>query len=162
MENVRNHSCHDVDNRDIGDNPDENNRARQQDISCVGNIYSCNVFIILLFTGVIIMTAEEYINEAKSVHGAAAEIARTVTGMVFPEFSSEPMTVKDASDLTGLTQTAIRAGILNGWLPIGVAVRDGKQVSGNSEGKANFIIFPRKVWEVTGHIWRGKHESEND
>lgn len=108
------------------------------------------------------MTAEEYINEAKSVHGAAAEIARTVAGMVFPEFSSEPMTVKDASDLTGLTQTAIRAGILNGWLPIGVAVRDGKQVSGNSEGKANFIIFPRKVWEVTGHIWRGKHESEND
>lgn len=102
------------------------------------------------------MTAEEYINEAKSVHGAAAEIARTVVGMAFPEFSSEPMTIKDASDLTGLTQTAIRAGILNGWLPIGVAVRDGKQISGNSGGKANFIIFPRKVWEVTGHIWKGK------
>ena len=101
------------------------------------------------------MTAEEYINEAKSVHGAAAEIARTVVGMAFPEFSSEPMTIKDASDLTGLTQTAIRAGILNGWLPIGVAVRDWKQVNDNS-GKNNFIIFPRKVWEVTGHIWKGK------
>lgn len=104
---------------------------------------------------VIIMTAEEYINEARSAHGEANEIARKITGMVYPEFSSDPMTVKDASDLTGLTQTAIRAGILNGWLPIGVAVRDGKQVNDNS-GKNNFIIFPRKVWEVTGHIWKGK------
>ena len=107
------------------------------------------------------MTAEEYITEAKTTHGAAAEIARTMAGMVFPEFSSDPMTVKDTSDLTGLTQTAIRAGILNGWLPIGVAVRDGKKVTGDSGERANFIIFPRKVWEVTGHIWRGKHESKD-
>ncbi len=66
------------------------------------------------------------------------------------------MTVKDASDLTGLTQTAIRTGILNGWLPIGVAVRDGKQISGKAGERTNFIIFPRKVWELTGHVWKGK------
>lgn len=53
VDDVRDHSCHDVDNRDIGDNPDENNRARQQDISCVGNIYSCDILIVLLFTEVI-------------------------------------------------------------------------------------------------------------
>lgn len=107
------------------------------------------------------MTAEQYIESAVSAHGAAQEVARNIAGIIYPEFSSEPMTVKDASDLTGLTQSAIRAGILNGWLPIGVAVRDGKQISGKAGDRANFIIFPRKVWELTGHVWRGK-ESERD
>lgn len=50
VDDVRDHSCHDVDNRDIGDSSDENNRARQQDISCVGNIYPYSVFVILSFT----------------------------------------------------------------------------------------------------------------
>ena len=102
------------------------------------------------------MTAEQYIENAVSVHGAAQEVVRNIAGIIYPEFSSEPMTVKDASDLTGLTQSAIRAGILNGWLPIGVAVRDGKQISGKAGDRANFIIFPRKVWELTGHVWKGK------
>lgn len=104
------------------------------------------------------MTAEQYIENAVSIHGAAAEVARNIAGIIYPEFSSEPMTVKDAAELTGLTQPAIRAGILNGWLPIGVAIRDGKQISGSSGDRVNFIIYPRKVWEVTGHIWRGKEK----
>ena len=104
------------------------------------------------------MTAEQYIESAVSAHGAAQEVARNIAGIIYPEFSSEPMTVKDASDLTGLTQSAIRAGILNGWLPIG------KQISGTAGDRANFIIFPRKVWELTGHVWRGREKlkcSEN-
>ena len=102
------------------------------------------------------MDVKEYIQRASEVHDFALEVARAMTGIQqMPEFSSEEMTVADASKLTGLPETSIRAGILYGWLPIGVATKNGKPVHGNTEGRLNFYIFPRKVWEVTGHIWRG-------
>ena len=106
------------------------------------------------------MDVKEYIQQASEVHGFALEVARVMTGIQqMPEFSSEEMTIADASKLTGLPETSIRAGILYGWLPIGVATKNGKQVHGNADGRLNFYIFPRKVWEVTGHVWRGKENA---
>lgn len=104
------------------------------------------------------MDAKEYIQKNAEVHEFAIEVARTMAGIQVPEFSSEGMSVSDASKLIGLPTTSIRAGILYGWLPIGVAIQDNKEVHGHTDGRVNFIIYPRKVWEVTGHVWRGREK----
>ena len=101
--------------------------------------------------------AEEYIDKTAQVHQFAEEVARIISGIPqIPEFSSENMTVADASQLIGLPATAIRAGIVYGWLPIGVAVQNNKPAKSLSSGRITYIISPRKVYEVTGHVWKGK------
>lgn len=106
------------------------------------------------------MTPEEvrtYVKESAEVHEFAAEVARIISGIPqMPEFSSEILTVADASQLIGLPITAIRAGIVYGWLPIGVAIQNNKPVKSLSGSRITYIISPRKVYEVTGHIWKGK------
>lgn len=100
---------------------------------------------------------EEYIDKTAQVHQFAEEVARIISGIPqIPEFSSENMTVADASQLIGLPATAIRAGIVYGWLPIGVAVQNNKPAKSLSGGRITYIISPRKVYEVTGHVWKGK------
>lgn len=103
------------------------------------------------------MTAEEYIENATSTREMLATMVRELSSTKVPEFSSEPMTIEDVSNLTGIPETSVRAGILYGWLPIGVAVHNGQQVKGPCKGRVSFIIYPKKLWEVTGHIWRGKN-----
>lgn len=108
------------------------------------------------------MTQEEvrtYIKESAEVHEFAAEVARIISGMPqMSEFSSESMSVSDASRLIGLPVTAIRAGIVYGWLPIGVAVQNNKPAKSFSGGRITYIISPRKVYEATGHVWKGKED----
>ena len=85
------------------------------------------------------MTPEEvnlYVKENAEVHQFAAEVARIISGIPqMPEFSSE---------------------IVYGWLPIGVAVQNNKPAKSLSGGRITYIISPRKVYEVTGHVWKGK------
>ena len=106
------------------------------------------------------MTPEEvrvYVKKSAEVHQFAAEVARIVSGIPqMPEFSSETITVADASQLIGLPVTAIRAGIVYGWLPIGVAIQNNKPAKSLSGSRITYIISRRKVYEVTGHVWRGK------
>lgn len=100
---------------------------------------------------------DTYIKENAEIHQFAEEVARIISGIPqMPEFSSENMTVSDASQLIGLPVTAIRAGIVYGWLPIGVAVQNNKPTKSLSGGRITYIISPRKVYEVTGHVWKGK------
>ena len=100
---------------------------------------------------------DTYIKENAEVHQFAAEVARIVSGIPqMPEFSSENMSVSDASQLIGLPATSIRAGIVYGWLPIGVAIQNNKPAKNLSGGRITYIISPRKVYEVTGHVWKGK------
>ena len=100
---------------------------------------------------------EEYIEKSAQVHQFAEEVARIISGIPqMPEFSSESMGVSDASQLIGLPVTSIRAGIVYGWLPIGVAVQNNKPAKSLSGGRITYIISPRKVYEVTGHVWKGK------
>ena len=100
---------------------------------------------------------DTYIKENAEVHQFAAEVARIISGIPqMPEFSSETLTVADASQLIGLPITAIRAGIVYGWLPIGIAIQNNKPAKNLSSGRITYIISPRKVYEVTGHIWKGK------
>lgn len=100
---------------------------------------------------------DTYIKENAEVHQFAAEIARIISGIPqMPEFSSESMSVSDASKLIGLPVTSIRAGIVYGWLPIGTAIQNNKPAKNLSGGRITYIISPRKVYEVTGHVWKGK------
>ena len=100
---------------------------------------------------------EEYIEKSAQVHQFAEEVARIISGIPqMPEFSSESMSVSDASQLIGLPVTAIRAGIVYGWLPIGTAIQNNKPAKSLSGGRITYIISPRKVYEVTGHVWKGK------
>lgn len=100
---------------------------------------------------------EEYIEKSAQVHQFAEEVARIISGIPqMPEFSSESMSVSDASQLIGLPATSIRAGIVYGWLPIGTAIQNNKPAKSLSGGRITYIISPRKVYEVTGHVWKGK------
>jgi hypothetical protein len=56
----------------------------------------------------------------------------------------------------------VRAGIVSGWLPIGVATRNGKPVTdvsqiGSKYGRINFYVSPKKLYEDTGYLWRGEN-----
>lgn len=99
---------------------------------------------------------ENYVKQTAEIHQFASEVARIVSGSQMPEFASENMSVADASKLIGLPVTAIRAGIVYRWLPIGMAIHNNKPAKSLSEGRITYIISPRKVWEVTGHVWKGK------
>lgn len=100
---------------------------------------------------------DNYVEQNAQVHQFAAEVARIISGIPqMPEFSSENMTVADASQLIGLPVTSIRAGIVYGWLPIGTAIQNNKPAKSLSGGRITYIISPRKVYEVTGHVWKGK------
>ena len=100
---------------------------------------------------------DTYVKENAEVHQFAAEVARIKSGIPqMPEISSESMSVSDASKLIGLPVTSIRAGIVYGWLPIGTAIQNNKPAKSLSGGRITYIISPRKVYEVTGHVWKGK------
>ncbi len=53
----------------------------------------------------------------------------------------------------------VRAGIISGWLPIGVATRNGKQINNIDEidskkGRINYYISPSKLYEETGFMYK--------
>ncbi|MCD7860975.1 MAG: hypothetical protein LUG25_03580 [Oscillospiraceae bacterium] len=77
--------------------------------------------------------------------------------MIFPE-GSVPVTV--AARVYGKDASWVRAGIISGWLPIGKATRNGEQVTrmdevGIQQGRINFYISPKRLWEETGYVWKG-------
>lgn len=107
------------------------------------------------------MTPEEgnlYVKENAEVHQFAAEVARIISGIPqMPEFSNERLTVSDVSKMTGIPTPSVRAGIIYGWLPIGTAYRGNKVIHDRKgSGRIEFVISPRKLWEETGYVWRGK------
>ena len=69
--------------------------------------------------------------------------------------------VVEAARVLGKEPQWVRAGIIAGWLPIGVATRNGEQVTEidqmNSRlGRINFYISPKKLYEFCGYIWEGR------
>ena len=76
-------------------------------------------------------------------------------------FGMGSVPVSVAAKVYGKDATWIRAGIISGWLPIGVATRDGKKITTIEEinskyERINFYISPKKLYEETGYIWEGK------
>lgn len=71
-----------------------------------------------------------------------------------------------AAKVYGKDPTWIRAGIISGYLPIGIATRNGKQIRSVSEisskkGKINYQISPKRLYEETGFLWR-KEDVQNE
>ena len=65
-------------------------------------------------------------------------------------FGMGSVPVSVAAKVYGKDATWIRAGIISGWLPIGVATRDGKKITTIEEinskyGRINFYISPKKL-----------------
>jgi hypothetical protein len=57
----------------------------------------------------------------------------------------------------------IRAGLIAGWLPIGTATRNGKQVldvqdMDSRRGRINYYISPKRLYEETGYVWKGERK----
>ncbi len=71
------------------------------------------------------------------------------------EFKIGSVPVTLAAKVFGKDASWVRAGIIEGWLPIGKATRNGKLVTSLDDmktewGKINYYISPRKLYEETG------------
>lgn len=72
--------------------------------------------------------------------------------------------VKIAAKVYGKDPSWIRAGILEGWLPIGIATRNRRQVVygvdeiDGRKGRINYYISPKKLYEQTGYDWKGEKD----
>lgn len=69
--------------------------------------------------------------------------------------------VRIVAKVYGKDASWVRAGIISGYLPIGVATRAGQPVTSISEvnsrkGRINFYISPKKLYEETGYLWKGE------
>ena len=72
---------------------------------------------------------------------------------------SVPVSV--AARVYGKDPSWVRAGIISGYLNIGVATRDGVQVHNVNDidsrsGKINYYISPLKLYNETGYEWKGE------
>lgn len=65
-----------------------------------------------------------------------------------------------AAKVYGKDACWVRAGIITGYLPIGTATRNGKQITNLNQmdskfGRINYYISPNKLYEHTGYLWEG-------
>lgn len=83
--------------------------------------------------------------------------------MVMPELGAGSVPVAVAARVYGKDSSWVRAGIVAGWLPIGLATRNGQRITDISEmdsrkGRLNFYISPKALYEQTGYIWKGERK----
>ena len=76
------------------------------------------------------------------------------------KFAIGSVPIAIAAKVYGKDPAWVRAGIIKGWLPIGVATRDGEKITNIDQmdskyGKINYYISPRKLYEETGFVWEG-------
>ena len=80
-------------------------------------------------------------------------------------FASGSVPVSVAAKVYGKDPSWVRAGIILGWLPIGIATKNGKPVTSLScgDGRTNYYISPKRLYEETGYLWtgRGGHGDHN-
>ena len=75
-------------------------------------------------------------------------------------FKEGSVPISVVAKVYGKDPTWVRAGIIAGWLPIGVATRDGQQVVNvedisSKKGRINFYVSPKKLYEETGYLYGG-------
>lgn len=82
-----------------------------------------------------------------------------------PDISFPPgsVPVRVAARALGKDCSYVRAGIIAGWLPIGKAIRDSKEILDVQEmdsrkGRISYYISPKLLYEQTGFIWKGERE----
>lgn len=101
----------------------------------------------------------EQLHDAQQI---AEHVYRLLIGSTqnIPEFVPGSVPINVAARVYGKDSNWIRAGIISGWLPIGRATRNGQLVTDikdmdSREGRINYWISPRRLWEDTGYIWDG-------
>lgn len=80
-----------------------------------------------------------------------------------PKFGKGDVPIQVVANVYGKDATWVRAGIISGWLPIGVATRRGQLIKDVSQmdsryGKINYFVSPLKLWKDTGYVWRGEDD----
>lgn len=65
-----------------------------------------------------------------------------------------------AAKVYGKDANWIRAGIITGYLKIGIATRNGEQITSIAQmdsryGRINYYISPQRLFEETGFQWKG-------
>lgn len=78
-------------------------------------------------------------------------------------FTKGSVPVKVAARIYKKDPCWVRAGIICGWLPIGIATRRGKQITSiddmdSRKGRINYYISPKKLYDDTGYVWEGEQE----
>lgn len=76
-------------------------------------------------------------------------------------FKEGSVPISIVAKVYGKDPTWVRAGIIAGWLPIGVATRNGQQVVSvedisSKKGRINFYVSPKKLYEETGYLYGGE------
>ena len=76
-------------------------------------------------------------------------------------YSSGSVPIAVVARVYGKDASWIRAGVISGYLTIGVATRGGKQVTDikdmdSRKGRINFYISPKRLYEETGYLWKGE------
>lgn len=72
-----------------------------------------------------------------------------------------------AARVYGKDANWIRAGIITGYLQIGIATRNGQQITSLTQmdskyGRINYYISPQRLFEETGFKWKeGNYEYNN-
>lgn len=66
------------------------------------------------------------------------------------------ITISDAAKIFKKSPNWVRAGIIEGWLPIGIATRNGKEIhsikeQGAGKGRINYYISPKRLREFIGY-----------
>jgi len=77
------------------------------------------------------------------------------------DFMNGNVPVSIAAKVYGKDPSWVRAGLINGWLPIGNATRNGKRITSIEEmdsrlGRINYYISPKLLYEQTGYVWKGE------
>ena len=94
--------------------------------------------------------------EAMRVSDLATDVADRVarillSGMQYPEFGPGSPTVAETAKIVGKDPCFVREGIEKGWFPVGICRIN--------NGNRSFYISPKKLWEVTGYIWKGRESN---
>lgn len=103
---------------------------------------------------------DECMNETNALDFTIEELLKRLQ---IVEFAGGNVPVSVAAKVYNKDKDWVRAGIVVGWLPIGVATRNGGQVTSINEmrsakGRINYFISPKKLYEDTGFIWHGERD----
>lgn len=83
-------------------------------------------------------------------------------------FTKGSVPIKVVAEIYGKDESWVRAGIIRGYLPIGIATRNGEAVIDISKmssryGRINYYVSPKRLYEETGYYWEGeKHAKRID
>ena len=90
----------------------------------------------------------EELQEMKVTNDQLEKIARLIVGIAaVPEFSNKKIPTSLVAKIYGKSESWVRNGIIEGWLPIGPGTC--------SENRRNVYVSPKKLWEDTGYVWQG-------